>query len=141
MLPSNVRMIPFSINKNTPFNDSEEIEAEEIEVTDSKHPLFGRKFAMRAANEPRQGRQYVFVVYRDHLLLRIPIDATNLALTRPTPITKLTFAAITELISLAEPYEAAWIAQHNISPKTSGDDSLQNARKPLSTNSRRSLPR
>ena len=124
---------------NALFNDPRHSEVTEIEVTDPKHPLFGRRFVLRSANEPRYGKHYVLVVYRDSMLLRIPIDATNLAAARLMPCTKLTRDAITELVTLAEQDEVLCVINSN--PGISGDDSAQTAGKKSSTNSRRSASR
>ena len=45
------------------------------------------------------------VAYQEYMTLRIPIAATNLVPAQPGLKTKLTLAALTELISLAEQYE------------------------------------
>ena len=47
----------------------------------------------------------MLVAYRDYMRLRIPRLATNLAPARPLGSTKLTLAAATELIALAEQCE------------------------------------
>ena len=73
----------------------------EIEVTDPRHPLFGRRFPLHSRSAPSSGAGHVFVGYRRTMILRLPVDATSLALPRPAPQTKLTFEAVTELVTLA----------------------------------------
>ena len=50
---------------------------------------------------------YIFVAYRDTMVLRIPQTATDLVAPPPesAPLSKLTSQAITELMSLAEQCE------------------------------------
>ena len=69
------------------------------------HPLFGRCFPVLSLSSPLQGQGHVLVVYREYMTLRIPLAATNLAPPRPEAQTKLTFEALTELISLVEQCE------------------------------------
>ena len=106
---------------NTPVNNPLVDDPAEIEVTDPTHPLFGRRFAL-LSTRPRPHRVgYIFVAYRDTMVLRIPQTATNLVSPPPksAPLSKLTSHAITELISLAEQCEVLCPATH---PK-SGIDS------------------
>jgi hypothetical protein len=79
-------------------------------------------------SSPQQGPRHVFVAYRDYVVLRIPLDATTLAPSRPTaPRTKLTSEAVTELIALAEHCEVL-CPPH---PQPSGNDCPQNANNEL----------
>lgn len=88
---------------NTPLKNPSPEEWAEIEVIDPTHPLFGRHFAVLSISSPQQGSRHVFVEYRDYVVLRIPLEVTTLAPSRPTaPRTKLTSEAVTELIVLAE---------------------------------------
>ena len=75
----------------------------EIEVTDSSHPLFGRRFALLSTRPRPHSVGYLFVAYRDAMVLRLPQAATSLVTPPPDPqpLTKLTSHAITELISFA----------------------------------------
>jgi hypothetical protein len=93
------------------------------------HPLFGRCFPVLSLGSTRSGSGYVLVSYQEHLTLRIPRAATNLAPPRPGPQTKLTLEALTELISLAEQCE---VLCPPIRP-TSGEDCPQNANSKFST--------
>jgi hypothetical protein len=73
-------------------------------VTDSSHPLFGRRFAVRHISRRLDSPGYVYVSYRDFMTLRIPVPATQLAAPCPEaqPRTKLTVEAIQDLLSLVE---------------------------------------
>lgn len=61
----------------------------------------------------------VLIIYQGSMVLRIPIAATNLAPPRPPFENKLTLAAITELVSLAEQWEVICLSN----PTKSGHDS------------------
>ncbi len=74
-----------------------------IEVVDPTHPLFGRRFqVVRLCPLPR-GEGFVDVFYREHIRLRIPLDATDRATSLlARRATKLTLEGIKELIALAK---------------------------------------
>ena len=91
---------------NTLFNNPEEENRTEIEVTDPTHPLFGRRFALISVSSPLQGPGSAFVSYREYMVLRLPVASTTLALSRPVLSTKLTLSAVKELVTLAEDCEA-----------------------------------
>ena len=111
---------------NTPLKNPEQEELTEIEITDPKHPLFGRRFSLQPiSTRPRVSAEHVFVSYGAFMVLRIPIAATNLAVSRPTSATKLTFEAVTELISLAEQWEVLCLSKQ----AASGNDSPLNCKK------------
>jgi hypothetical protein len=78
----------------------------DIEVTDPRHPLFGRRFPLISISSARQSAGQVFVAYRDAMVLRIPLASTTLAASRPPASTKLTFDAVTDLLMVAEDCEA-----------------------------------
>jgi len=48
----------------------------------------------------------VFVSYRGYMTLRLPVTSTTLAASRPVIYTKLTYAAVKELLTIAEDCEA-----------------------------------
>ena len=75
-----------------------------IEVTDPRHPLFGRRFTPVSGSRPRpSGSGHVLVVLRDHILLQLPIAATSLASRPPGEVvSKLTAEAMRELVTLTE---------------------------------------
>jgi hypothetical protein len=89
----------------------------EVEVTDPKHPLFGRRFPLRSLNAPSLGASHVFVAYRGYMTLRLPLAATNLMAPRPSIITKLTPAAVVDLLALAETCDGLCLSN----PVPSGD--------------------
>src|SRR5262249_52165536 len=97
------------------------LQAGEIEVTDSRHPLFGRKFAVVSRSKAAAGMQHdghVFVVYRDRVLLRLPVSATSLVSQLHTGASsKLTREAIEALIALIEEITSA---RCTCGPKASG---------------------
>lgn len=94
------------------------------------HPLFGRCFPVLSISSPLQGSGHVLVAYREHMTLRIPTDATNLAPQRPTSRTKLTLPAMQELILLAAECEELCLS----TPPTSGTDCPQTCNTVSSTN-------
>ena len=80
--------------------------ADTVEVIDPTHPLFGRRFAVHSVTHPSHGLGHVFVVYRDHVRLRLPLAATNLApCPRPTHSTKFTPASIRQFLALVQECE------------------------------------
>ncbi len=70
------------------------------------HPLFGRRFGVLSISHPVNGAGHIVVAYLQSMTLRIPHTATNLALSRPSSATKLTAAAVADLVALAEDCEA-----------------------------------
>ena len=106
---------------NTPVNNPPLDDLTEVEVTDPGHPLFGRRFVLLSARPRSHSMGYIFVAYRDTMVLRIPQTATDLVSPplESAPLSKLTSHAITELVSLAEQCEVLCPA---IQPK-SGIDS------------------
>src|SRR5712691_7057090 len=101
------RCDPTSTHLNTPVNNPLVDDLGEVEVTDPGHPLFGRRFALVSTRPRPYSVGYIFVAYRDTMVLRIPQAATSLVTPppEPQPLTKLTSHAITELISFAEQCE------------------------------------
>src|SRR5262249_26500592 len=93
-----------------------------IQVLDPTHPLFGRQFqVVRLCALPR-GEGFVDVSYREHIRLRIPLNATD----RATSVlaqrrTKVTLEGVQQLIALAK--ECQESCRDN--PPSSGD-SLRN---------------
>ena len=91
---------------NTLFNNPDEENGTEIEVSDPTHPLFGHRFALISVSSPLHGPGSAFVSYREYMVLRLPVASTTLALSRPVISTKLTPDAIKELLTIAEDCEA-----------------------------------
>ena len=88
-------------------------------MIDPTHALFGRKFPLLSFSS-QPGAQYVLVRYLEIMTLRISLGATNLGVAQPKGSTKLTFAALQELISVAEAGEV--LCPPNL--VTCGNDSL-----------------
>jgi hypothetical protein len=109
----------FTIHQlDTPFHNPDSEEVTTIVVTDPTHPLFGRHFQLLSISTPLNSPAHAFVRYREKMVLRIPVTATNLAPPRTAPRTKLTSQAIEEFLSLANQCEV--LCQPN--RKTSGAD-------------------
>ena len=92
---------------HTPVNNPPVDDLGEVEVTDPGHPLFGRRFVLLSPRPRPHSVGYLFVAYRDTMVLRIPQSATYFVSPPPesAPMSKLTSHAITELIALAEQCE------------------------------------
>jgi len=74
----------------------------EIEVTDSRHPLFGRRLPLISIGA-RRSDGYALVAYRERMVLKLPVAATSLAPRQPhEALSKLTREALEELVALAE---------------------------------------
>jgi hypothetical protein len=91
---------------NTLFNNPEEKDRTEIEVSDPTHPLFGRRFPLISVSAPLHGPGSALVSYREYMVLRLPVASTTLAAARPVISTKLTLDAVKELMTIAEDCEA-----------------------------------
>jgi hypothetical protein len=123
---------------NTPVNNPPVDDPTEVEVTDSSHPLYGRRFALLSTRPRPHSVGYVFVAYRDTMVLRIPQAVTSLVMPpEPQPLTKLTSHAITELISCAEQCEVLCPATQ----PNSGPDSPPRGKPVSAPTSRRSFRR
>ena len=124
---------------HTPVNNPLVDDLGEVEVTDPGHPLFGRRFALVSTCPRPHSVGYIFVAYRDTMVLRIPQAATSLVTPppEPQPLTKLTSHAITELISFAEQCEVLCPATQ----PNSGTDSPPRGKPVSAPTSRRSSRR
>jgi hypothetical protein len=124
---------------NTPVNNPPGDDPTEVEVTDPRHPLFGRRFALLSTRPRLHSVGYIFVAYRDTMVLRLPQAATNLVSPPPESesMTKLTSHAITELMSLAEQCEVLCPATQ----PNSGIDSPPRGKPVSAPTSRRSFRR
>jgi hypothetical protein len=112
-----------STQLNTPFKNPAAEDASTIEVIDPGHPLFGRTFVLVSVAEQPRG-EHVIVAYRRGMTLRISLAATNLILSQPQVQTKLTLAALQELISTAEESEVLCLSHR----KTSGNTCPRNVK-------------
>src|SRR5207245_8390116 len=72
----------------------------EIEVTDPRHPLYGRHFPLLSLSASPHGPGHILVGYREAMALCIPLTATTLAASRPGVPTKLTRDALQELLTV-----------------------------------------
>jgi len=102
----------------------------EIEVTDPRHPLFGRRFKVFSWSSSSYSAGFVTVIYHDPMRLRIPLSATALAPPRQVGISKLTLAGVTELVTLATQYEVLCPSPQ----KPSGSGSPRRCNRPSSNN-------
>src|SRR5947209_151172 len=93
-------------------------ESEQIEVTDPTHPLFGRRFSLVARHgRPQERSACVLVAYRDSILIKLPLGATNLhSAVAPAARTKLNAEAVRQLLAFVKECEPPCPS----SPKTSG---------------------
>ena len=134
-----LRMAMFLRRRDYVFAPLQLDDPTEVEVTDPTHPLFGRRFALLSSRPQPHRVGYIFVAYRDSMVLRILQSATNLVAPPPEsePTTKLTSHAVTELISLAEQCEVLCPA---IQPN-SGIDSHPRCKPVSAPTSRRSSRR
>lgn len=112
-----------SPQQNTPFQNPIRENVTEIEVTDPTHPLFGRRFPVLSITSTPTAVGHIFVAYRGHIVLRIPLLATNLVPPRPRGQSKLTFAAVIELLAVAAECEVLCPSIH----LNAGYDSPQSA--------------
>jgi hypothetical protein len=76
-----------------------------VTVQDPSHPLYGRTFrvAFRSPDGgPARGAKYLVVLYgRSEIPLRIPVEAVTAPKIGHQPATKLTSAAVEDLVSVA----------------------------------------
>ena len=97
-----------SKNNLTEYLPQNPPEPDEIEVVDPAHPLFGRKFRLVSRPQPSPtGPDFVLVAYRDSMLLKLAVLATNLtSVPLSTARTKFTVQALEELLSLVKECES-----------------------------------
>jgi hypothetical protein len=87
---------------DAPFHNPTDRSPIEIEITDSRHPLFGRRLPLVSVSA-RRSDGHALVAYQDRMLLRVPVAATSLARQQPREaLSKLTREALEELIALAD---------------------------------------
>lgn len=76
---------------------------ETVEITDPRHPLYGRKFKLDSRRKENwQGSIQIFVKDEQGQVMKIPISATSLAERQPILSSKLTLKAINEFVSLVK---------------------------------------
>ncbi len=89
-------------------------------MTDPTHPLFGRRFRVVSISHPPHRPGHVTVAYREGMRLRIPVPATNLVLSNTAATrTKLTRAALIDLLSLVKECAASCPDQRSVSGASS----------------------
>jgi len=94
---------------------SHNIPPEEIEIIDPAHPLFGRSFSVISVARQPKGEN-VSVRYKERMLLRIPILATNLSIPNPYKIrTKLSLSSVEEFLEIAKECKALCHKNQSIS--------------------------
>ena len=120
-----------SYQVNAPFQNPDQAEPTEIEVTDPCHPLYGKRFPVFSIGLSARSVGFVVAIYKDPMRIRIPISATNLAPTAKVPTSKLTLTSVTELITLAEQCEGLCQSHQN----RSGTGSRRSSKPALPTNS------
>ena len=120
-----------SYQQDTPFYNLFGKEITEIRVTDPKHPLFNRSFQVLSFVDSHLTQGYVRVIYREHVPMRIPITATDLASNFCTTVTKLTRSSIEELVFLAQECNVC-----PINPMESGNSYPRKDKQKLSSNFR-----
>jgi hypothetical protein len=105
--------------------------AEEIEVTDPTHPLFGQRFVVHSLSQPPTRAGFVHVVYQETMILRIPLAATDRqpCLHRRTR-TKWTAEAMAGVLTLLQE------VQQSCPPDPSGGGSRPNSKHNAFTTSR-----
>jgi hypothetical protein len=105
--------------------------AEEIEVTDPTHPLFGQRFVVHSLSQPPTRAGFVHVVYQETMILRIPLAATDrqTCLHRRTR-TKWTAEAMASVLALLQE------VQQSCPPDPSGGGSRPNSKHNAFTTSR-----
>src|SRR4051794_38553078 len=105
-------------HRDTPIADGDLSGAEEIEVTDPRHPLYGRRFRLLTVTSGVRSAQLARVVYRPDIFLLLPISVTSLhpPATRSVP-TKLCLEALEDLLRVTAEREG----ECRSTPTTSGE--------------------
>ena len=75
-------------------------------MTDTAHPLYGRRFPVLSISHPPQRPGHVVVAYRGFMRLRLPVQATSLTPGNGRLLrTTFTRATLLELVALAKECE------------------------------------
>jgi len=76
-----------------------------VKITDSTHPLFGRRFQIESISRSDEAVAHVFVRRDDGIVLRVPLRATDQStLVDHTPRAKLCGSAVAEFLGLVKEY-------------------------------------
>ncbi len=98
---------------------------EEVLVTDPRHPLYGRRFAVHTVTGGDIQSARVFVVYRGDQRLMILREATNLSVLERTDVrSKLSARVVRDFLALVKEYELCLPV-----PNSSGSVSRRRSRK------------
>ncbi|WP_229744177.1 hypothetical protein, partial [Aliidongia dinghuensis] len=107
-------------HSDTPRSDGDFPWPDEIEVTDRRHPLYGRRFRLLAIRGSR-GERFAHIEYRPDISLILPITVTSLQAAATSILaTKLSFEALQDLVLIASEHEE----ECRSTPATSGDACL-----------------
>ena len=122
---------------NTPLNNPDSQALPEIEITDPTHPLFGRRFPVITRPNFPLRPDLVVVAYRPSMFLRIPVAVTSLIASPPVVRTKLTLAAVREVVELATQCEGLCPSNPTISGGNSRSHCKRRSAKISTQSSRR----
>src|SRR5262249_3993400 len=105
----------------------------EVEVTDPTHPLFGRRFVVHSLSQSLGRAGFVYVVYQETMMLRLPVEVTNRhRCPQLRARAKWTAEATEGFLTLFKEVQPA------CPPAPSGEGSLPNCKRPASRKSRSS---
>jgi hypothetical protein len=105
-------------HRDAPIADGDLSGAEEIEVTNPGHPLYGRRFRLLTVTSGVRSAQLARVVYRPDIFLLLPISATSLHPPTPRSVpTKLCWEALEDLLRVTVEREG----ECRSTPTTSGE--------------------
>lgn len=109
---------------NTPQQSEIRKESTTITVIDPRHPLYGKSFTLMTI-ECKTRRQYAVVHYRDNLVLRIQLSATDQSGNHFPRSAKLSAKVLNDLAALANDEEILC----QISQKMSGAECAPKSKK------------
>jgi hypothetical protein len=101
---------------NTPVEYEED---KTVQIIDPHHPLYNKSFLVVSDNDHSSRSKSVLVLYREGIILRIPISSTNLSGKYFAPGCKISISSVNELITLANETFLCPVIQ-----KISGNDCL-----------------
>ena len=76
-----------------------------VEVTDRRHPLFGKTWRVVSVSRRPTAVGHVFVEGPGDLVLRIPLVSTNLGPATSEPSTKITLEAVENLLTCLQEFD------------------------------------
>jgi hypothetical protein len=115
------RSLPAKGSRGAPHREADVALSEEVEVIDSGHPLYGRRFHLISIDTVSCGESLARVKYRFGLTLLLPVGVTDLEPPRVsrTIRAKLSVDAVNDLIAVAEGSEGACLSSLKMSGKPS----------------------